>query len=152
MVKIKKKTAIKGGQEGALRDLTAKAPNHNTFNTPTVRLTSAEYTALLDKSIASVRGIISVVAKELDAETKARELAKANPALTMRNDHGHMMNGPSTEMRLGALRERLDMLEFTHRYLAPNATFDIEASAAFAFLNGTDRPYYAATVGYRLNA
>ena len=106
--------------------------NDRTFNTPTVRLTSAEMQQLLANAIARTEDRQKAVEAAREEEERVLSDARARKLNVTGRDYvppGQMV----PEMEREVLTQRLALYRFTQKHLAADAVFELDASSAWAF-------------------
>lgn len=113
--------------------------NDRTFNTPTVRLTSAEMRELLTDAIARTEDRQKAVeAARAEEERALSDARKRNLNVTGRDFVPPGQMAPEIERE--ALAQRLSLYRFTLKHLAADAVFELDATSAWAFFGASSFP------------
>ncbi len=113
--------------------------NDRTFNTLTVRLTSAEMQQLLSDAITRAEDRQKAVEAAREEEERVLNDARARKLNVTGRDYvppGQM----APEIEREALVQRLSLYRFTQKHLAADAVFELDATSAWAFFGTSSLP------------
>ena len=109
---------------------------NRTFETPTVRLTSAQVQTLLSDAIRRTEDRAKAVeAAHTEAQKVLSDAHRKGLHVTGRECLGPGQMAPEVERE--ALTQRLALYRFTAAHLAPDAVFELDALNAWTFFGAT---------------
>ena len=109
---------------------------NRTFQTPTVRLTSAQVQVLLSEAIRRTEDRAQAVEAARNEEREVLDNARRKGLNVTGRDYVPP-GGMAPEIEREALAQRLALYKFTAAHLAPDAVFELDALNAWTFFGAT---------------